>query len=114
MSRHGLDAIALEIGTEAARFAQSTLGRPNRVELMQALQRKYPDSIAIVSDKQENDLLEHCFESAKQSGFQVWGLDQEFAGGCRLADPDYDRQWLWAQNDSSSRNHAERRKGVCR
>jgi hypothetical protein len=80
MSRHGLDAIALEIGTEAARFAQSTLGRPNRVELMEALQRKYPDSIAFVSDKQENDLLEHCFESAKQSGFQVWGLDQEFVG----------------------------------
>jgi hypothetical protein len=80
MSRHGLDAIALEIGADAARFAQSTLGGPNRIELMQALQRKFPESIAIVSDRQENDLLEHCFESAKQSGFQVWGLDQEFEG----------------------------------
>jgi hypothetical protein len=70
MSRHGLDAIALEIGTEAARFAQSTLGRPNRVELMQALQRKYPDSIAFVSDKQENDL--HRLQWVVQDLFTSW------------------------------------------
>ena len=47
---------------------------------MADLQHRFPDSIAILNDRQEGDLAEHCAEVAKGNGFELWGLDQEFLG----------------------------------
>lgn len=79
MAREGLSAMAVEAGPEAAKFVSSTFAKPDRVELTAALLRRYPDSVAFLNMRQENDLAAHCAELAGP-GFQLWGLDQEFQG----------------------------------
>jgi hypothetical protein len=80
MAPHGLNAMALETSPMAAQFVEGTLGRPDRIDQMASLQRRFPDSIAFLSDRQENDLVEHCAEAARGDEFHLWGLDQEFLG----------------------------------
>ena len=45
---------------------------------MTILQLQYPDSIAFLSDRQEDDLADHCADAARGRDFHRWGLDQEF------------------------------------
>lgn len=80
MAPRGLGAMALETSPAAAQFVESTFGASDRVARMADLERMFPDSIAFLSDRQENDLAEHCAEAAKGNGFHLWGLDQEFLG----------------------------------
>jgi hypothetical protein len=72
--------MALETSPAAANFVESTLGKPDRLNRMATLQRQYPDSIAFLSDRQEDDLAEYCADAAKGHDFHLWGLDQEFLG----------------------------------
>ena len=76
----GLTAMAVEAGPQAAKMVSSSLRQPDRVAQTAALLRQYPDSVAFLNDRQENDLVSHCAETSGRSDFQLWGIDQEFLG----------------------------------
>ncbi len=80
MAKQGLLALAMEVGPQAAQFVTGTLGKPDRLAQMAALQKRYPSSVAFVDFAQENDLVEHASQTTGSSPFQFWGLDQEFFG----------------------------------
>ncbi len=79
----GLTAYAVESGPLAASMVAATLGSPNRVKAEAAIQRQYPDSIAFLNMREENDLAAHCRATARGK-FELWGLDQEFMGSSGL------------------------------
>jgi hypothetical protein len=76
----GLAAMAVEAGPFAAAELQGALRMPDRLARMRTLLAHYPDSVAFLNIRQENDLLAACAASAPPNGFQLWGLDQEFLG----------------------------------
>jgi hypothetical protein len=80
MAPQGLTAMALEVGPQVAEFVSSSLGKPDRLARMAALNRQYPDSVAFLNLRQENDLAAHCAQIAHTPHFHLWGLDQEFVG----------------------------------
>jgi hypothetical protein len=47
---------------------------------MVALTDRYPDSVAFLNVREENDLVEHCAEVSHNPNFKLWGLDQELMG----------------------------------
>ena len=47
---------------------------------MVALTDRYPDSVAFLNVREENDLVEHCAAASHNPNFQLWGLDQELMG----------------------------------
>jgi hypothetical protein len=80
MAPQGLTGMAVEVGPQVAKMVSSSLGKPDRIDRMAALTKQYPDSVAFLNVREENDLVEHCSEVAHHPNFQVWGLDQEFVG----------------------------------
>jgi hypothetical protein len=80
MAPQGLSDMAIEVGPQAAEFVSSSLGKPDRLARMAALEQKYPNAVAFLDIRQENDLAAHCAEVAPASRFHLWGLDQEFVG----------------------------------
>lgn len=80
MAPQGLTAMAVEAGPEAAKMVASTLGKPDRVARMAAHTERYPDSVAFLNVREENDLVEHCAQASHNPDFQLWGLDQELMG----------------------------------
>jgi hypothetical protein len=75
-----LAAMAVETGPEAARFMQKRVSSDRHDLDMAELTKAYPDSVAFFNVTEENDLLTHCATAAGRSGFEIWGLDQEFFG----------------------------------
>jgi hypothetical protein len=80
MAPQGLSAMAVEAGPQAAEFVSSSFGKPDRLARMAALTHQYPESVAFLNVRQENDLAVHCAEVAHNPHFHLWGLDQEFLG----------------------------------
>jgi hypothetical protein len=80
MAPHGLNALALETSPTAAHFVENSIGKHDRSDQMKLLQRRFPESVAFVSDLEENNMIERCAEAARGSDFHLWGLDQEFVG----------------------------------
>lgn len=80
MGLTGFSAMALEVSPEVADFMSASLGKSDRVARMAALVHRYPDSVAFLSIRQENDLVNHCAQESQDPHFQVWGLDQPFIG----------------------------------
>jgi hypothetical protein len=80
MAPQGLTAMAVEAGPQAAKMVASTLGKPDRVARMAAHTERYPDSVAFLNVREENDLVEHCAQASHNPDFQLWGLDQELMG----------------------------------
>jgi hypothetical protein len=80
MAPQGLSAMAVEVGPLVADFVSASFGKPDRVARMAALTRQYPNSVAFMDIRQENDLAAHCAEAAHVPHFHLWGLDQEFVG----------------------------------
>jgi hypothetical protein len=80
MAPRGLSAMAVEAGPQAAEFVSATLGKPDRLARMAALERQYPNAVAFLDIKQENDLAAHCAQASQSPHFHLWGLDQEFVG----------------------------------
>jgi len=76
----GLVAMAVEAGPFAASLVQGALHAPDRLSRMRAHLARYPDSVAFLNMRQENDLVAACAASGAPAGFQLWGLDQEFLG----------------------------------
>jgi erythromycin esterase-like protein len=74
------DAYAVEVGPYAARFVGSLLSNPDRIPLMAARNKAYPNSMAFLDMREENDLAAHCAASSHDPHFALWGLDQEFLG----------------------------------
>jgi hypothetical protein len=74
------DAYAVEAGPYAARFVNSLLGNPNRLEIMAERNRTFPNNMAFLDIREENDLAAHCAASSGRPDFALWGLDQEFFG----------------------------------
>src|SRR5262249_2795726 len=72
--------MVVEASPEAASFVSSSLGKSGRLERMAALIHQYPDSVAFLNIRQENDLVQHCAQAAHNAKFKVWGLDQPFIG----------------------------------
>jgi hypothetical protein len=74
------DAYAVEAGPYATRFVNSLLSNPGRIPIMTARDRAYPDNMAFLDIREENDLAAHCAASSHNPHFALWGLDQEFLG----------------------------------
>jgi len=80
MAPQGLSAMAIEVGPQVADFVSSSLGKSDRLARMSSLTQRYPDSVAFLNVRQENDLVAHCAQIAHTPRFHLWGLDQEFLG----------------------------------
>jgi hypothetical protein len=80
MAPQGLTAMAVEAGPQAAKMVASSLGKPDRLARMVAHIDRYPDSVAFLNVREENDLVEHCAGASHDPKFQLWGLDQELMG----------------------------------
>jgi hypothetical protein len=80
MAPQGLTGMAVEAGPQVAEFVSSSFGKRDRLARMVALTHQYPDSVAFLNIRQENDLVAHCAEVAHRPNFHLWGLDQEFLG----------------------------------
>ncbi len=80
MAPQGLTAMAVEAGPQAAKMAAASLGKADRLARMVALTDRYPDSVAFLNVREENDLVEHCAQTSRNPKFQLWGLDQELMG----------------------------------
>ena len=78
------DAYAVEAGPNAASFAAGLLRKPDRLTQVAARVQQYPDSMAFLDFRDENDLLARCAASSHTPDFAVWGLDQEFLGAAGL------------------------------
>jgi len=76
----GFSAMAFESSPAVADFVQGSLAKPDRLERMADLQKRYPFSAAFLNVRDENDLAAHCAAVSQRSGFRIWGLDQEFVG----------------------------------
>jgi hypothetical protein len=74
------DAYAVEAGPLAASYVDSLLHDSHRVAFMTARDQQYPDNMAFLNIREENDLAAHCAESSRNPQFALWGLDQEFLG----------------------------------
>jgi len=79
MAPQGLQALAVEIGPEAARVVNDNLRRPDRIDRLSRYMVAHPDAIAFQNGRDESDMAATCAKSAGP-GFSVWGLDQEFFG----------------------------------
>lgn len=75
----GLDAFAVEIGPEAARFVNGVLRRADRLDRLSDFMRAHPDALAFQNGRDESDMAAACARLAGP-GFAIWGLDQEFFG----------------------------------
>ena len=80
MAAQGLTAMAVEAGPQAAKMVGASLGKTDRLARMSALTDRYPDSVAFLNVREENDLVEHCAEASRNPKFHLWGLDQELMG----------------------------------
>jgi hypothetical protein len=80
MAPRGLTAMAVEAGPQVAKMVAASLGKPDRLSRMVAFTNRYPDSVAFLNVREENDLVEHCAEASHNPKFQLWGLDQELMG----------------------------------
>jgi hypothetical protein len=56
MAPQGLTAMAVEAGPQAAKMVASSLGKTDRLARMVALTDRYPDSVAFLNVRDENDL----------------------------------------------------------
>jgi hypothetical protein len=74
------DAYAVEAGPYAAQFVNGLLRNPNRIPQMAARTKQFPDNMAFLDIREENDLAAHCGASSHNPHFALWGLDQEFLG----------------------------------
>jgi hypothetical protein len=76
------DSYAVEAGPYAALYVNGLLKRSDRKIQMQERERAHPANMAFLDDEQENDLAASCAVSTNNKNFTLWGLDQEFFGGC--------------------------------
>ena len=83
MAPAGLDALAVEIGPEAARVVNADLREPDRVARLAAFIRAHPDAFAFQNGVDESDMAADCARLAGPR-FALWGLDQEFFGAAGL------------------------------
>lgn len=74
------DAYAVEAGPYAARFVNGLLHDPDRLAKMAARNKAYPNNMAFLDIREENDLAAECGASSRNPHFELWGLDQEFLG----------------------------------
>ena len=74
------DAYALEAGPGAAAFVSNLLRSPDRIQRMAQRSQAYPNNMAFLDIREENDLAAHCAAASKNPHFELWGLDQEFIG----------------------------------
>lgn len=76
------DVYAVEVGPYAARYVSGLLKMPaaDRIRDMKEYLHRYPESMAFLNSRPENDLAAHCIGSNQSSRVELWGLDQEFLG----------------------------------
>ncbi|CAN5398975.1 hypothetical protein BH10PSE14_BH10PSE14_21500 [soil metagenome] len=79
MAPGGLDALAVEIGPEAARVVNDDVRRPDRSARIARFLRAHPDAFAFQNGQDESDMAARCAQAAGPD-FRIWGLDQEFLG----------------------------------
>lgn len=77
---HGFGAFAIESGPIITDHAQTLLAE-GRGEALADLLVATPYTAAFIDYRPELQLVEHAVES----GYELWGLDQVFAGGARFA-----------------------------
>src|SRR5271167_4774335 len=80
LATHGFHHMVLEIGTYVApdleKMARSAVGAKKLAELV----KKYPETIACYSWREEFAMLQKCETAASPGHMTIWGLDQEFMG----------------------------------
>jgi hypothetical protein len=80
MAPRGLTGYVNEASPQAAALVQSLAASPDRIARMQDHLQRYPYSVAFLNIREENDLAAHCYTSAHNPHFTIWGVDQEFVG----------------------------------
>jgi erythromycin esterase-like protein len=95
---HGFGAFAIETGPIVTAHAQRLLSEGRGDELA-GLLVDTPYTAAFIDYRPELALIEHAVES----GYELWGLDQVFAGGARFALG----QLLETAEDQTARSRAE-------
>jgi hypothetical protein len=68
------DAYAVEAGPYAARYLNGLLHDPGRILKMAARDKAYPNNMAFLDIREENDLAAHCAASSHNPHFALWGL----------------------------------------
>jgi hypothetical protein len=80
LAPHGFHRIEVEISPSVAptleRFARAQDGAAQ----LAAFDKRYPDSIAFYTWREEFEFLQRC-EKASPQGYEIRGLDQDFMGG---------------------------------
>jgi hypothetical protein len=79
MAPGGLDALAVEIGPEAAHVVNGNLRKVDRISRVATFMHAHPDAFAFQNGRDESDMAAECARLAGPR-FEVWGLDQEFFG----------------------------------
>lgn len=74
------DAYVVEAGPYAAKYVDGLLRSPDRLTSMSDHVKAYPEDMAFLNVRPENDLAAHCAASSHNPGFHLWGVDQEFLG----------------------------------
>lgn len=74
------DVYVSEAAPSAGNLTTELLGKPDRIERLQARLRQFPESMAFLNIREENDLANTCAHTSHNPHFQVWGVDQEYLG----------------------------------
>jgi hypothetical protein len=80
MAPSGLTGLAVEASPDAAAFIQSVLSSPHRAAIVKKHMQQYPNAIAFLDVREEEDLAAHCASVSRNPSFHLWGLDQAFVG----------------------------------
>lgn len=80
MAPQGLVALALEIGPLAAQLIDPVLRSPDRARKMAAMNAAYPNWIAFLDGRADNDAAAHCVSARGHGPVHLLGLDQEYIG----------------------------------
>jgi hypothetical protein len=76
------DAYVVEAGPYATQYVDGLLRAPDRAARMAEHVQRYPEDMAFLNIRQENEMAAHC--AAADPGLHLWGVDQEFLGAAEF------------------------------
>lgn len=79
-----LAAVVVEAGPIATGEIAPLLKRPDRLEKTSAWMRRYPNGVAFLDSRADNDFIDHCARVSADQHFRLIGVDQEYVGSAGL------------------------------
>ena len=80
LAPRGFHHLTIETGMFVAPKLEELARDPDGARSLAALEKAYPETIAVYSWKEEFAFLQQCESSAASAGMTLWGVDQEFLG----------------------------------